>query len=82
MGRNSNTENIGNDMHTKPLLVTEAEAARMLSVCQRTVANLVRARRLACVRIDRAKRYDVRDLMAFIDEQKSPALPVTSTEAA
>lgn len=55
---------------TNRLLMTERQAAEAMGVCPRTLANLVRARKLTCVKIGRAKRYDVRDLTAYIDRQK------------
>ncbi len=53
------------------LLVTARDAARLLSVCEKTLWSLTAPRGpLPAVRIGRAVRYDVADLRAFINGQK------------
>ncbi|UCD49798.1 MAG: helix-turn-helix domain-containing protein [Phycisphaerales bacterium] len=50
----------------KPLLVDVREAARLLSVCERTVFNMVERGELTPVRIGRAVRFAVDDLGAWV----------------
>jgi excisionase family DNA binding protein len=51
-------------------LLTLADAAKYLSVGQRTLARLTAEGKLPCVRIGRAVRYHVPDLDAFINQRK------------
>jgi len=56
----------------RPLLVTPREAAKVLSVCEKTLWTLTKCGELPAVRIGRRGiRYDVRDLQDFIDRQKT-----------
>lgn len=43
----------------RPLLVDRVTAARMLSICPRTLDRLVEDGRLRCVRIERRKLFSV-----------------------
>jgi excisionase family DNA binding protein len=58
------------------LLLTAREAAEALSICPRTLWALTRAGELRAIRVGgrglaaRALRYDVRDLLAWIDQRK------------
>jgi predicted DNA-binding transcriptional regulator AlpA len=53
------------------LLVTPREAARLLSICEKTLWSLTAPRGpLPAVRLGRSVRYDVVDLQAFINGQK------------
>jgi excisionase family DNA binding protein len=52
-----------------PLLVSHREAARMLSVCERTLYSLVQAHEIRVVRIGRGVRYSVEDLKAWIKKK-------------
>jgi len=52
------------------LLVTPREAAKALSICEKTLWTLTKRGDLPAVRINRAVRYDVADLQAFINRQK------------
>lgn len=54
----------------QPRLVTEYEAAKYLGVSERTVFNLAANGLLKFVKIGAAKRYDVNDLAAFIEQAK------------
>jgi len=57
------------------LLLTSRETERALSICAKTLYTLTVPRGpLPAVRIGRAVRYDVRDVQAFIDRQKTTAL--------
>jgi excisionase family DNA binding protein len=58
---------------TPRLLFTPREAAKALSVCEKTLWSLSKRGDLPAVRIGRAVRYDVADLRAFIDGQKGGA---------
>lgn len=53
-----------------PLLVNAEAAARMLGIGTRKLWSLSNSGRLPVIRIGRAVRYDVRDLVAFIDSLK------------
>jgi excisionase family DNA binding protein len=53
-----------------PLLLTPPEAARLLAVSPRTLWQLTHDGGIPVVRFGRAVRYDVRDLLAFIDRAK------------
>jgi len=55
----------------EPLLVNEREAAKLLSVSPRTIWARSASGELPIVRIGRSKRYDVSDLRAFIEAQKT-----------
>ena len=63
-------------MNTTPvveaLLLTEVETAQLLGVSPRTVWGLSDAGELPTVRIGRAKRYDRRDIEAWIERAKRP----------
>jgi len=52
-------------------LVNVKEAAAYLCVCERTLWELSQEHQIETVRIGRAVRYDIADLNAFIDRQKS-----------
>jgi len=52
-----------------PLLALRP-AAKLLGVCEKTVFNLVKDRKLRCVKIGRAVRFDPADLAAFIEQNK------------
>lgn len=54
-----------------PLLVNSKAACNILGVCERTLWGLMKEGRLRCVRVGRCVRYDVRDLMSFVDSSKS-----------
>lgn len=53
---------------TNPLqhnLLTKQEAAKHLTVCVRTIENLMQARQLAYIRIGRAVRFERTELERF-----------------
>ena len=54
-----------------PLLVNARDAARLLAIGERLLWSLTNRRDIACVRIGRAVRYDVRDLESWIESHKS-----------
>jgi hypothetical protein len=54
-----------------PLLVDACEAARILSVSERTLWSLTNTGVLQCVRINRAKRYAMADLTAYVDRLRA-----------
>ena len=49
------------------LLVNSTEAARMLSVCPRTIANLTASGQIRVVRIGRSVRFSIADLTDFVE---------------
>lgn len=53
-----------------PLLLDAKAAAAALSISARTLWTLTNSGTIPCVRIGRAVRYDMRDLVAFIDRSK------------
>lgn len=62
-------------------LVTKDDAAAVLQVTPRVVLRLVRAQKLAAVRVGKAWRFDARDIEAFVEAQRRaslvrPAVPV------
>ena len=62
--------NAGTQTQVEPLLLTPKEAAKALSVCERTLYELTKTGELPAVRIGRAVRYDVGDLRAWIERAK------------
>jgi hypothetical protein len=48
-------------------------AARALDVCPRTLWGAAKAGQIPVVRIGRSVRFDVRDLVAYIDTNKGAA---------
>ncbi len=58
-----------------PLLVKEKQAAKMLSVCKRTLFNLRDCGALPYVKFGRSIWYDVADLKAWIAANKTVASP-------
>jgi excisionase family DNA binding protein len=57
----------------EPLLLTAAEAAKLLAIGARTLWTLTDRGEIPVVRIGRAVRYDRRDLLAYIDRAKRGA---------
>lgn len=53
-----------------PLLLTPTQAAELLSISPRKLWSESAAGRLPVVRIGRSTRYDLRDLIAYIDARK------------
>ncbi len=56
----------------EPMLVTAREAARILSISERTLFTLTKAGEIPVLKIGRAVRYDPRDLQKWIETAKSP----------
>lgn len=52
------------------LLLTSKEASTALGISPRKLWELTAGRQIASVRIGRSVRYDVRDLEAYIDDNK------------
>ncbi|MFN6400607.1 MAG: helix-turn-helix domain-containing protein [Planctomycetota bacterium] len=48
------------------LLVTAQEAAKMLSISERTLWTLTKAGKLPCVMLGSCKRYSIRDIEDFV----------------
>jgi excisionase family DNA binding protein len=56
-----------------PALIDTRAAARFLGMGKRTVQELVAGRKLACIRIGRAVRFDLADLRAFVEANRVKA---------
>jgi excisionase family DNA binding protein len=50
-----------------PLLVEAREAARLLSISERTLWGLTASGAVPCVRLGRAKRYAMQDLTSYVE---------------
>jgi excisionase family DNA binding protein len=60
----------------KKLLVSSREAAKLLSISERTLWTLTKNGQIGCVRIGTSKRYAVAELERFIaSAQTSEATP-------
>ena len=56
------------------MLLTIKEAAKLLSISERTLWTLTQTREVATVRIGRAVRYALEDLQKYVDANRQPAL--------
>jgi excisionase family DNA binding protein len=54
----------------EPLLLTPSEAAKALSICERTLYALTKSGELPVIRIGRAVRYSPDDIKAWIERSK------------
>ena len=52
------------------ILLTPREAAKVLSVCERTLFSLNKAGQLRPIKIGRSVRYDIADIKAWIERAK------------
>ena len=52
------------------LLVTPSQAAKLLSICERTLFSLATSGEIPRIKIGRAVRYSPKDLQQFVDERK------------
>ncbi len=52
------------------LLVTQKEAADLLSMCERKFWEEVNQGKIPKIKLGRSVRYDVRDLLAYVDHLK------------
>ncbi len=58
----------------RPLALCPRDAARALSISEKSLWNLTKPRGpLPAAKIGRLVRYDLRDLLAFLDAQKAVA---------
>ncbi|NLX22939.1 MAG: helix-turn-helix domain-containing protein [Phycisphaerae bacterium] len=55
------------------LLWSPRQAAKSLSICERTLWSLTSEGQIRCIRIGRIVRYDPADLRAWIDRKKAEA---------
>jgi excisionase family DNA binding protein len=55
----------------EPMLLTARQAARVLSISERTLFSLTKSGMIAAVRFGRNVRYDPRDLDAWIQRAKN-----------
>jgi excisionase family DNA binding protein len=58
---------------TPVCLLKPREAADVLGICARSLWTLTQREELPCVRIGRSVRYDMADLVAFIEAKKNKA---------
>jgi excisionase family DNA binding protein len=58
-----------------PLLMTVRETAAALALCEKSVWQLTRDGKLPVVRIGRAVRYDLADVLRFIAASKTGGEP-------
>ncbi len=63
-------KNPGSGATISPLLLTPRQAARLLSISEKTLYTVTKAGRIKAVRIGHAKRYTMTDIQAFIDGAK------------
>ena len=56
---------------SEQLLMTRAESAKSLRLCERTLWRMTKQGEIPCVRVGRAVRYDPVDLTAWIARRKS-----------
>lgn len=56
---------------TERLLLKPDEAAAALSISPRLLWSLTKKGRIKCLRVGRVVRYDPRDLIDWIDQQKN-----------
>ena len=66
--------------HEDRILLKSKEAAEKLAISQRKLYDLTKKNEITAVRIGRAVRYDLRDLLAWIDYKKNEQL--SAVEAA
>ena len=59
-----------NDIMIEPMLLSPREAAKALSICERTLYGLTKSGQLPALKIGRAVRYGVDDLRAWIERSK------------
>jgi len=52
------------------ILLKSPEAAKALAISQRKLWSLTKSGEIPCIRIDRAVRYDLADLRAWITRKK------------
>ncbi len=66
------------------LLLSSKEAAKLLSISERTLWTITNSGQIACVRILGAKRYARTDIEKFISQQteRSPSAPQQTDGAA
>lgn len=67
---------------TDKLLLTEPEAAKRLSLCERTLREARKAGQLHYVLIGRAVRYTIDDLESFVASHRKVSLPCPQPKSA
>lgn len=55
-------------------LLTTGEVASRLSICNRTVRTMIKARQLPAIRVGAEYRIDETDLIRFIDNNRIPSV--------
>lgn len=64
------------------LLVTSREAARLLSICERSLWSLSQSGALKAVRIGRSVRYAVADIEDYIERSRQSVQPQSAASRA
>jgi len=59
------------DPQIQPLLLTARQAAKVLTICEKTLWTLTQRGEIPAVKIGRAVRYDPADLRVWIDCAKN-----------
>jgi len=54
----------------EPMLLSPRQAAKALSICEKSLYTLTKSGQLPAVKIGRSVRYAVEDLRAFIERTK------------
>jgi len=65
------SQHAGNDQKHERLLITPREAAKLMSISERTLWTLTHKRDLPYVRIGRSIRYSPSDLVGWIEKNKT-----------
>jgi excisionase family DNA binding protein len=66
---------LGMNTQLSPILVTIKDAANLLSVCPRTVQNLIVAKKLKVRKVGRRTLLSYRELLTFAQHDHSTAAP-------
>ena len=62
------------------LLISPKEAAKLMSISERTLWNLTATGQLPCVKIGKIKRYSVNDIREFIEAQTNRNSPNSTSQ--
>jgi excisionase family DNA binding protein len=68
-------------VHNQRLLLTAREAAKMLSISERSLWSLTKSGQIAVVKIGSSKRYSIHDIERFIANQTQYETTARSTQA-
>jgi len=68
----------GSGSALKKRLLTAGEAAEYLGLSEQTVRQWAHMRRIPCVKLGRALRFDIEDLDLWLEEHRRPAREETA----